>query len=328
MLINNQVGMRKVLVTGANGFIGRALCFRLLELGYEVCAVVRKLSEPIDGVKYLLADLEGVDDLNIEGLEIDCIVHLAGRAHVLGKQEKNAIARYRAANCDATLRLARLAIASGVGRFVFISSIGVNGAETDSVAFNEQSTVMPHADYAVSKYEAELQLKSLLVDSSVELVIVRPPLVYDVAAPGNFARLLRLVSSGLPLPFANVHNKRSMVSLKNLIDFLVLCIWHPNAAKELFLVSDGRDVSTAEMIELLCRGMAKRAYMFSLPSRLVLFGAKLVGRQNLHTQLFGSLQIDSSKARRLLGWQPEESVEDALVRVGPSWRDRSFGARR
>lgn len=322
MTINNQAEAHTVLVTGANGFIGRALCHRLLRAGYEVCAVVRRLSDPIERVTYLLADLECPDDLNIEGLGIDCIVHLAGRAHVLSEQSVGALERYKTANCDATLNLARLAIAAGVRRFVFISSIGVNGSETSVEVFDERSIARPHADYAVSKYEAELKLNAILEGSSVELVIVRPPLVYDVDAPGNFARLLRLVSTGLPMPFATINNKRSMISLGNLIGFLELCIKHPDAAHELFLIADERDLSTTDIVRLLAQGMGKRPFMFSVPRRLVLFGAKLIRRQNLYVQLFCSLQVDSTKARRLLGWRPDEDVRDALVRVGRSWRGR------
>lgn len=325
MTINNQEGARKVLVTGANGFIGRALCHSLLLAGYEVCAVVRKLSDPIDRVNYLVADLERPDDLSIEGLGIDCIVHLAGRAHILGEQNIDALERYRAANRDATVCLAQLAIAADVRRFIFISSIGVNGSETTAEAFDERTPPLPHADYAVSKYEAELQLNAILGSSSVELVTVRPPLVYDAQAPGNFARLLRLVSTGLPLPFAAVDNKRSMVSLRNLIGFLKLCIEHPDAAQELFLIADGIDLSTADLVRLLAEGMGKRPRMFSIPNSLALFGAKLVGRQNLYVQLYRSLQVDSGKARRLLGWQPDENAREALVNVGRSWSERHSG---
>lgn len=321
MAINRQVRTRKVLVTGANGFIGRALCGRLLEHGYEVYAVVRKLSEPIEGITYLVADLESPDDLSIEGLGIDCVIHLAGRAHVLGERNGSAVERYRAANCDATVCMARLAIAAGVERFIFVSSIGVNGAETGENAFDERSSVTPHADYAVSKYEAELKIDSIFKESSVSLVIVRPPLVYDAAAPGNFARLLRLVSTGLPLPFACINNKRSMVSLRNLIAFLEVCISHPGLVKETFVISDGEDVSTPKLIELLREGMGSRARLFPVPRRWALLVAKCIGRKSLYTQLFCSLRVDSSKAQKVLGWQPEENTHDALVRVGRRWLD-------
>lgn len=322
MTANNHKEVRNVLVTGANGFIGRALCHRLLSEGYNVSAVVRQLSKPIDRVNYLVADLERSNDLSLEGLGIDCIVHLAGRAHVLGEKNAGALELYRLANRDATVRLAQLAIAAGVMRFVYISSIGVNGSETYTGAFDERTTAHPHADYAVSKYEAELQLNAMMKTLPIESVIVRPPLVYDVQAPGNFARLLRLVSSGLPLPFAALDNKRSMISLKNLVGFIELCIRHPDAARELFLVSDGCDLSTTDIVKLLAEGMGKRPFMFPIPDSLALFGAKLIGRQNLHVQLFRSLQVDSSKARRLLGWHPEEDARAALIEVGSSWNRR------
>jgi nucleoside-diphosphate-sugar epimerase len=320
--INSRGGVHKVLVTGANGFIGRALCRKLLVSGYQVHAVVRKLSDPIEGVKYLVADLESTARLDIKELGIDCIVHLAGRAHMLNEQPLGALERYRAVNCEATVRLAQCAIDADVKRFIFISSIGVNGSETGIGAFDEQSIAQPHADYAVSKYEAELQLEAVLARSAVELVIVRPPLVYDADAPGNFARLLRLVSAGLPLPLAAVSNKRSMVSLGNLVGFLEVCIKHPDAARELFLIADGHDLSTTEIVESIAEGMGKRLRLFSVPSRLASFGAKLIGRQNLYIQLFCSLQVNSAKARRLLDWHPEEDAQDALVKVGRNWRER------
>lgn len=325
MTVNNHKDVRKVLITGANGFIGRALCHRLLSSGYEVYAVVRKLADPIDHVNYLLADLEHSYDLDIAALDIDAVVHLAGRAHILGEQHGDAIERYRAANCEATVRLAQLAVTANIRRFVFVSSIGVNGSETGAAAFDEQSDAHPHADYAVSKHEAELQLKTLLGTSSVELVVVRPPLVYDADAPGNFARLLRLVGSGLPLPFAAVTNRRSMISLGNLVGFLELCVKHPNAAQELFLVADECDLSTAEIVRLLAQGMSKRPRMFPVPERLVSFAANLIGRQNLYVQLYCSLRISSDKARRLLGWHPEEDGRDALIKAGRDWLEKRSG---
>ncbi|MGK3116959.1 NAD-dependent epimerase/dehydratase family protein [Pseudomonas corrugata] len=322
MNINSRGGGHKVLVTGANGFIGRALCRKLLESGYEVHAVVRKLSDPVEHVRYLVADLESNAMLDIKDLGIDCIVHLAGRAHILSEQACGALERYRAVNCEATVRLAQCAIDADVRRFIFISSIGVNGSETGLGPFDELSIVQPHADYAVSKYEAELQLGAMLAHSPVELVIVRPPLVYDAGAPGNFARLLRLVSAGLPLPFAAVDNKRSMVSLGNLVGFLEVCIKHPNAARELFLIADCHDLSTTEIVQSMAEGMGKRLRLFSVPIRLASFGAKLIGRQNLYVQLFCSLQVNSAKARRLLDWHPEENAQDALVKVGRNWREK------
>lgn len=308
--------MRKVLVTGANGFIGKALCQLLAIRSYEVYALVRAIRDPIPFVQYVEADLEHADILLATCQGVDCIVHLAGRAHVLNEQERNPFEVFRQANCEATLHLARQAVELGVRRFIFISSIGVNGAETPEKPFDELSNPKPHADYAVSKFEAEEGLKKLLAGTETELVIIRPPLVYGVDAPGNFGRLLKLVATGLPLPLGGANNRRSIISLENLVSFITLCIEHPAAAEQLFLISDGRDISTVEMVRALARGMDKKPLMLPVPDALLKVGAKLLGKEPLYTQLCRSLQVDSSKARSLLGWNPQENTLEALEKIG------------
>jgi nucleoside-diphosphate-sugar epimerase len=248
--------------------------------------------------------------------DFDCIVHLAGRAHVLSEHDQNPLEAFRRANCGATLRLAQQAVESGVRRFIFISSIGVNGAETSRKPFDEFSNPKPHADYAISKLEAEEGLKKLLAGTETELVIIRPPLVYGVDAPGNFARLLKFVATGLPLPLGRINNRRSIVSLENLVSFISLCIEHSAAAGQLFLVSDGEDISTTEMVLALAQGMGKKPLMLPVPDSLLKVGAKLLGKESLYTQLCCSLQVDSSKARSLLGWKPQENTLEALEKIG------------
>ena len=308
--------MKTILVTGASGYVGKALCKVLAARSYKVSGLVRTVREPVPGVEYVGIDLEHSYNLSAVCQDIDCIVHLAGRAHVLSEYDQNPLEAFRRANYEATLSLAQQAVAAGVRRFIFISSIGVNGAETSAKPFDEYSEPEPHADYALSKLEAEQGLKSLLAGSGTELVIIRPPLVYGVDAPGNFARLLKLVATGLPLPLRGVDNRRSIISLGNLVGFISLCIEHPAAAEQLFLVSDGNDISTAEMVKALALGMDKRPLMLPVPNALLKFGARLVGKEPLYTQLYRSLQVESSKARKLLDWQPEENTLETLVEVG------------
>lgn len=293
---------KRVVVTGAGGFVGRQLCRHLQEGGYRVDAWVRGERSAEDDI----AVLSGAD----------CVVHLAGRAHVLHEQSADPLQAFREANCASTLRVARAALAAGVRRFVFVSSIGVNGQQTGEAAFDEQSTPAPHADYAVSKHEAELQLRELLRGSAMQLVIIRPPLVYAGHAPGNFRRLLGLVAAGLPLPFGAVRNSRSMIALDNLVDFIVRCIEHPAAVDQLFVIADGEDLSVGQITDLLAQGMGLRSRQLAIPPRLMRGVARLLGRGGLYVQLCGSLRVDAGKARELLQWQPPLSAQDALRQAG------------
>lgn len=308
-----------ILLTGATGFVGRSLVKLFSEkTSFNVVAISRVAQyELLPKVRYVnIPNIETHNDWGHITAGCDVIVHLAGRAHVLQDSSTDPLAEFRAVNVHATLTLARQAMLAGVKRFIFISSIGVNGSHTTGEPFDEKAVVAPHANYALSKLEAEQGLRELVQDSDMELVIIRPPLVYAGHAPGNFQRLLKLVASGIPLPFSLVHNRRSMVALENLVSFICLCIEHPAAANELFLISDGVDVSTPEIISNLAKGMGRRAYLWPLPDSVMCMGASLLGRQALYSQLCGSLTIDSSKARNLLGWLPPSSPADALQKAG------------
>ncbi|WP_244880944.1 NAD-dependent epimerase/dehydratase family protein [Pseudomonas taiwanensis] len=312
--------MKTVMVTGASGFVGAALCRELVQAGYSVVGVVRKVVEKIPLVTYLETDLVDTGAFIDHFPLVECVIHLAGRAHVLDERAEEPLTAFREANRDATIRLARRALNAGVKRFVFISSIGVNGNSTQGRPFTESSPPKPHADYAVSKLEAERELHALLKGESMELVIVRPPLIYAANAPGNFSRLLTLVSNGMPLPLASVHNARSLVSLQNVLSFLKLCIEHPAAAGELFLVADGQDVSTPEMVRSMAEGMGKRFSVVPFPVSFLRLGLAALGKSSLYEQLCGSLQVDAAKARRLLGWSPEESTRSGLEKAGRDFR--------
>ncbi|MEH6388840.1 MAG: NAD-dependent epimerase/dehydratase family protein [Pseudomonas profundi] len=310
----------KVLITGASGFIGSAVCSSVGKIeGFEAIALIR------DGAVASQSVSASVERKVIRWpsplVHIDCIIHCAGRAHVMRESSQNPLTEFRKVNLSWTLELANSAAKAGVKRFVFLSSIGVNGSATHSEAFVEDSLPAPAADYALSKLEAEEALLALQAETSMEIVIIRPPLVYAANAPGNFQRLLRLVNSRMPLPLSGVKNQRSMVALENLVDFIIRCIDHPAAANQIFLIADDEDLSTEEIVRNLATGMGlPKALLFPYPGRLLRFAARIAGKQGLYSQLYGSLMVDASKARRLLGWQPRLSAQAALQKAGREYK--------
>lgn len=310
-----------ILVTGATGFVGSALCSRLVDSGHSVRALVRGDTPTLNNVASVKGALNDEAALASALEGIDCVVHLAGRAHQLNDDAADPLVAFRAVNRDGTLLLANCAKAAGVKRFVFISSIGVNGSATTDLPFTELAPPAPHADYAISKLEAEEGLL-VLQTYNFEVVIIRPPLVYAAHAPGNFARLLKLVSLGVPVPFASLRNQRSMIALENLVEFICLCMTHPAAANELFLISDAVPVSTADIFRYLARGMDKRLVMLPFPLTAMKVGARLLRKEALYTQLCGSLVVDSTKAKALLHWEPLLSPEQSLVNAGELYKQQ------
>jgi nucleoside-diphosphate-sugar epimerase len=313
---------QKILITGATGFIGQELLQQLMaKKNADLTALVRSQSQkvPSEVAQVIInSNVAWTDAPFPEG--VTTLIHLAGRAHVLKETSSSPLDLYRADNVEFTLNLARKALATGVKRFIFISSIGVNGSSTTITPFEESSIPAPKADYAISKWEAEQGLRELLRGSDMELVIIRPPLVYAGHAPGNFRRLLKLVATGLPLPLASVDNCRSMVSLRNLVDFISLCIEHPAAANETFLISDGVDLSTPQIVERLAEGMGKRISLVPIPLGFMRWGARIVGMGGAFEQLCGSLVVDSSKACNLLGWRAPLSADQALIKAGRDFK--------
>lgn len=306
----------KILITGASGFVGRTLAQKLNN-SHEIFALVRSQSDnfPLN-IQQLVA--KNVFEADFPE-NIDVIIHLAGRAHILNEQTTDPLAEFRKVNVEGTLQLARQALDKKVKRFIFMSSIGVNGSVTLQQPFTEDAIPQPHADYAVSKLEAEHELKKLFAGSATELVIIRPPLVYAAHAPGNFARLLKLVASNLPLPFAGTNNKRSFVALENLVDFIQTCIGHPNAANQTFLVADQARISTRELVQYLKQGMGKPARFIYIPQPLMKLGAACIGKSKLYEQLFESLEVDTTKAQKLLGWTAPLSTEQAMLQAGQNY---------
>jgi nucleoside-diphosphate-sugar epimerase len=245
------------------------------------------------------------------------VIHLAARVHVMNESAADPLSDFRQSNVVETLALARRAAAAGVRRFVYVSSIGVNGdASAVGHAFTEQDTEHPHNAYAQSKHEAELALQALATETGIEVVIIRPPLVYGAGAPGNFGTLLKVLGKGIPLPLGAVHNQRSMVYVGNLVNFLILCAQperSPLAANETFLISDGQDVSTTYLLKTLAQAQGKPGRLIPIPAAWLAFALKCLGKSNLAQRLLGDLQIDSSKARTLLGWQPPFTVAQGLA---------------
>ena len=309
----------KILITGANGFIGRALSGHLVSSAkYSVVGTYRRPSTdvPSDIQMFSTGEVDGNTDWNRALQGVDTVIHLAARAHVLNAGSEDPVTEFERINVEGAINLAKQSIKAGVRRFIFISSIGVNGAETHKSAFTENDEPRPHADYARSKLKAERELAELLAGESMELTVIRPPLVYAAEAPGNFNRLLKLIASGLPLPFAAVKNKRSMIALDNLVDFVELCIEHPLAANELCLVSDGDDFSISEIIKLLASGMKRKERLFSLPDPVLRSVASALGKRSLYTQLCRSLVVDTAKSKTLLNWVPAKKTDEALVEAG------------
>lgn len=309
----------KILVTGASGFVGRALTSRLVALGeHEVFAMTRSQPpDPVAEAQYVV-----MGDLRLQArwpedlTGVECVVHTAARVHVLSDQTKQSLAEFERVNVTATLELARQAAIAGVRRLVFISSIGVNGVMTQAnTAFTEEDLPQPHNAYADSKLKAELGLRQVAEQTGLEIVIIRPPLVYGPGVRANFAALMRATQRGWPLPLGAVQNLRSMVGLDNLVDFIVTCVSHPYAANQTFLVSDGHDVSSAELVRGLARAAGANAYLVPVPVWLLRTGAKLIGREDVIQRLCGSLRVDIGKAHRLLNWAPRVSLEEGLRRT-------------
>lgn len=309
--------MKKVLVTGGTGFVGRCLLERLCVDGFLPTAALRHdVSDLPSSVSRCRVDgVQEDTDWTAALRGQDAVVHCAARAHIMRDTTDNPLEAFRSINFHGTLNLARQAAHAGVRRFVFISSVGVNGAETFGTPFREVDIPAPHSQYAVSKYEAEAALQVLSGETDLEIVIIRPTLVYGPNAPGNFGSLMRWLQRGVPLPLGDIYNQRSLVSLDNLIDLIVTCINHPAAANQTFLVSDGEDVSTTELLRRMGNALGHPARLVPVPAGLLKLGAAMIGRADMAQRLCGSLQVDIEKTRRVLGWCPPITLDEGLKRA-------------
>ena len=314
--------MTNILVTGANGFIGKAVVQQLLEQNFSVIAGVRHAGPSKSYRQYELGDLSSVADHATCLQDVDIIIHLAARAHILNDQASDPLTEFRKINTAGTLNLAKQAAQAGVKRFVFISSIKVNGemTATDS-PFQVELTAPPTDPYALSKYEAEHGLLSLVHSTDMQVVIIRPPLVYGPNVKGNFAVMVKWLIKGIPLPLGMINNKRSLVALDNLVSFIILCATHPNAANEIFLVSDEQDVSTTQLLRKIAQAFNIKALLLPIPISWMRFVALIMGKRDVANRLFTSLQVDNSKARDLLEWRPIVSMDEQLKKIAASYKD-------
>ena len=309
----------KLLLTGATGFVGSRLLQSLIksELNKIVVTTRRNLPDlPIQCVCFLNEGLSGTANWTAALSGVDIVVHLASRVHVMEDKGLNPLAAFRSVNVAGTVKLARQAAAAGVKRFLFLSSVKVNGEATKpGRPFREDDKPAPLDPYGISKMEAEQALRELSSETGMEAVLIRPPLVYGPSVKANFAKLIGIVESGWPLPLGAVHNQRSLVALDNLVDFIVTCITHPQAANQTFLVSDGQDLSTTDLVRGMAQATGVPARLLPVPVWALQAGATLLGRGDALQRLCGNLQIDISKARDLLRWAPPLSVEEGLRRA-------------
>ena len=305
----------KILVTGANGFVGKSLCAELSLRGHAVRMASRVAVDEFANFEQVISGSIGPDTNWLSALnDLDAVIHLAARVHVMKDTAADPLAEFRKVNVAGTLNLARQAAAMGIKRFVFLSSVKVNGEYTLSgQAFTELDIAAPQDAYGVSKHEAEMGLRQIALTTGMEVVIIRPPLVYGPGVKANFAALMRAVQRGWPFPLGTVHNQRSLVALDNLVDFIVACTVHPHAANQTFLVSDGQDLSAAELVQGLARAASVSAYLLPVPVWVLQAAAALAGKGDAMQRLCGNLQVDTSKARKLLDWMPPVSVNDGLI---------------
>ncbi len=310
--------MPSALITGATGFIGQAACKQLLSSGWAVKGTVRSSSQNVanlpDGVIPCSVNTLGPGtDWRVALSGIDVIVHLAARVHIMKETAENSLMEFRQVNTHATERLARMAAQTGVRRLVFLSTIKVNGENTGNQAFTEADTPNPQDDYALSKWEAEQALKRVAVETGLDVVILRAPLVYGPGVKGNFMRLLQAVQRGIPLPLASIRNRRSLTFLGNLVEAIITCMTHPQAKGKTYLVCDDEHISTAELISRIAHALGKPARLWPFPVDLLRLAAKLAGKSSEADKLLSSLLVDSSKIRSELGWKPSSSLDQGLA---------------
>ncbi len=308
----------KVLITGSTGFVGRFMCSELENRGMPFCAVVRSTKYLPCCSEYELIPEIGPEtnwDKALHG--VDKVIHLAGRAHVLNESEENPRKSYKTINVSSTLNLARQAANAGIKRFVFVSSIKVNGESTSTDnPFRSDDEPYPMDEYAISKHEAELGLRQIAIETEMDVVIVRPPLVYGQGVKGNLALLQNLISKGIPLPLGAVTtNKRSFIYLGNLADFIILCLDHHLAKNHTFLVSDGNDLSTKSLIMHIANGLGCTVRLIPVDIFILHIGAKVLGKVDVYKRLCGSLAVDIESTRRLLDWTPPFSVEEGFRNI-------------
>lgn len=307
----------KIAVTGASGFVGRALCGHLSAHGHIVVPTVRSASGRPNEV--VVGSITSATDWQHVLAGCDAAVHLAARVHVMDDTAQDPLALYQATNTDATLNLARQAAEAGVKRFVYISSIKVNGEGRDT-PYRETDAAAPEGAYAISKWEAEQGLQRIAADTGLEVVILRPPLVYGPGVKANFLQLMHMVERGWPLPLGAIRNRRSLLYLGNFVDAIRLCIEHPAAAGQTFLLDDGQPVSTPELVRALSHAMGRHARLLAVPAGMLKRVGALLGKRAAVARLTGSLYLDCSEIRLRLSWTPPHTFEQGLVATVADWQ--------
>ncbi len=315
-----------ILITGANGFVGQAVTQALLRAGHSVITTSRQASSQVSldattgsfaPISYVTKSIDGQTDWRTALLGVQTVVHCAARVHVMHNSAADMLDEYRNVNVDGTLCLARQAAVAGVRRFVFLSSIGVNGDQSSS-PFTECDVPKPQNAYSASKLEAENSLFELAAQTSLEVVIIRPPLVYGPNAPGNFGKLVRLVQSGIPLPLGALHNQRSLVALDNLASLVAMCadrVRSMQAANQLFMVADGEDISISSLLRKVAIAAGCPSRLVSVQPSLLRVSASVLGKRELVERLLGNLQVDATKARTILGWRPVLTLDQGLDKI-------------
>lgn len=318
--------MPRVLLTGASGFVGRDILRRIAtDSRFDTRrAIFRNMTTdvPVGVEPVTISALEKSDQWKKALSDIDVVIHAAARAHIMDKAGRNQLTLFRETNVVGTEGLASQAADMGVQHFIFISTVGVNGITSDKTPFTERSAISPHSPYAISKYEAETKLREIEARSNMSVTIIRPPLIYGRNPKGNIALLLDAIYRRIPFPFALVNNKRTMLSLENLTDLILTCIFNLRARRETFLVGDSDDVSTPELITLLARGMNRKVILLPVPPVLLQVATKAIRKEELFHQLCDSLMINSEKCRRLLNWTPPVQAREGLIELG-SWYSRT-----
>ncbi len=309
-----------VLITGATGFVGSELLKVLINThgSINICTFGRSATN-VPSVSHVMGEITGETDYRSILTDIDVVIHAGAKNHVMSDVSLGVLDEYRNVNVDGTLNLARQSAKAGVNRFIFVSSIKVNGESTDGrLPFQHDDHCNASDPYGVSKAEAEAGLRKIADESNLDVVIIRPPLVYGSGVKANFAAMMNLARKNLPLPLGAINNKRSLVALDNLVDLIITCIDHPKAANQTFLVSDDQDVSTSELLKMMASAFGKKSRLIPVPMGLIQFFANLLGKRAMAQRLCSSLVVDISHTKKTLNWKPPVTMEQQLAKIAIS----------